>query len=119
MLVACEEVLKETGSTINDTEFNNKNKDTFDLNALLYNTEFGRQRAKLKVFKRICRFIRCIDFFLQTNLHKFVQKQIIRFEADVYKHYKYIPSDDLLTGTDVEIVLEDDRSMDDPKVLNR
>lgn len=118
-LVACEDALKETGFTINDTEFNNNNKDSYDLDVILYNMPFGRQRSKLKVCKRICRFITCIDFFLQSNLHKFVQKQIIRFEADVYKHYKYIPSDDLLTGTDVEIVLEDDRSMDDPKVSNR
>lgn len=118
MLFACEDVLKETGFTINDTEFNNNTKDSFDLDTILYNMPFGMQRLKLKVCKRICRFITCIDFFLQSNLHKFIQKQIIRFEADVYKHYKYIPSDDLLTGTDVETVLEDDRSLNDPKVLN-
>jgi len=119
MLVACEDVLKESGFTINDEEFNNNNKDIFDIDIILYNMPFGRQRFKLKVCKRICRFITCIDFFLQSNLHKFVQKQIIRFEADVYKHYKYIPSDDLLTGTDVETVLEGDRSLNDPKVSNR
>jgi len=119
MLVACENVLKESGFTINDTEFNNNNNETFDLDVILYNMPFGRQRSKLKVCKRICCFITCIDFFLQSNLHKFVQKQIIRFEADVYKHYKYIPSDDLLTGTDVETVLEGDRSSDDPKVSKR
>jgi len=119
MLFACEDVLKETGFTINDTEFNNNNEDSSDLDSILYNMPFGRQRFKLKVCKRICRFIMCIDFFIQSNLHKFIQKQIIRFEADVYSRYKYIPSDDFLTGTDVETVLEYNRSLNDPKVLNR
>jgi len=119
MLVACENVLKESGFTIDDSEYNNNHKETFDLDVILYNMPFEQKRSKLKVCKRICRFITCIDFFLQSNLHKFVQKQIIRFETDVYKHYKYIPSDDLLTGTDVETVLEGDRSLDDPKVSNR
>lgn len=119
MLVACENVLKETGFTVNDTEFKINNKETFDLDIILNKMKFEEQRSKLKVCKRICRFITCIDFFLQTNLHQFVQKQIKRFEADVYKHYKYIPSDDLLTGTDVETVLEGERSLDDPKVSNR
>lgn len=119
MLVACENVLKETGFTVNDTEFKINNKETFDLDIILHKMPLKEQRSKLKVCKRICRFITCIDFFLQTNLHQFVQRQIIRFEADVYKHYKYIPSDDLLTGTDVETVLEDGRSSDDPKVSNR
>jgi len=117
MLFACEDVLKETGFTINDTEFNNNNNDSLDMSSMLGYMLFKRQRSKLKVCKRICRFITCIDFFLQSNLHKFIQKQIIRFEADVYKHYKYIPSDDLIIGTDVETVLEDVRSLDDPKVL--
>jgi len=112
MLVTCENVLKESGFTIDDSEYKINHKETYDM-------PFGQMRSKLKVCKRICRFITCIDFFLQSNLHKFVQKQILRFDTDMYKHYKYIPSDDLLTGTDVETVLEGDRSLDDPKVPNK
>lgn len=115
MLIACKEVLKETGFTIDDTEFN-KNEEAYDLDTILYNMPFGHQRSKLKICKRICRYIMYIDFFLQSNLHKFIQKQIMLFEADIYKHYKYIPNDDLLIGTDVEMILEGSRSLDDPKV---
>lgn len=57
-----------------------------------------------------------IDFIIQSYLHKIVRIQIAQFEADVYKHFKYIPSDDLLDDTDVHTVLEGERSSDDPKV---
>lgn len=119
MLVACENVLKESGFTIDDSEYNINHKETFNLIVKLNDTPFEQKRSKLKVCKRICRFITSIDYIFQSNLHKFVQKQILRFDTDVYKHYKYIPSDDLLTGTDVETVLEGDRSLDDPKVPNK
>lgn len=57
-----------------------------------------------------------IDFFIQSHLHAIIRNQITRFECDVYKHYKYVPSDDLLNDTDVCTVLENERSSDDPKV---
>jgi len=115
MLVTCENVLKDTGLTVEDPDFNELSKKS---DITQDKTLFEQQRSKIKVCKRLCNFIMYIDFFLQSNLHKFVQKQIMRFEAEVYTHYKYIPSDDLLIGTDVEMVLEDSRSLDDPKVSN-
>lgn len=118
MLAACENVLIESGFTIDDSEYNNKHEKPKNPDTLLKTMPFEQQRTKLKVCKRICCLIKSIDFVLRTNIHEFVEKQINRFEEDVHKHYKYIPSDDLLAGTDVEIVLEGDRSSDDPKVSN-
>lgn len=59
-----------------------------------------------------------IDFFIQSHLHTIIKNQISRFEWDVYQHFKYVPSDDLLNDTDVCTVLESERSSDDPKVYH-
>jgi len=83
----------------------------------MYTMSFVEQREKLKCCRRICKFIRQIDYIVQTHLHKIVRNQIARFEADVHRHIKYIPDDDLLSGTDVKATLEGERSLDDPKVL--
>lgn len=120
VLNACSIALVDSGFTVDDSNFYitkmtedakiNRYRDT------MYRMSFVKQRAKLKCCQRICRFVMWIDFIIQSNLHYIVRNQITRFEVDVRRHYKYVPSNDLLTDTDVETVLEGERSSDDPKV---
>lgn len=46
-----------------------------------------------------------------------VRAEIARFQTDLFSHFKYIPSDDLLNDDNVKTVLESERSSEDPKVL--
>lgn len=120
VLEACLGALLDSGYTVDDSNFFitkitkeamvNRYRDT------MYTMPFLEQRAKLKCCRRICRFVMWIDLFLQSNLRNVVRNQISRFEADVRRHFQYIPNDDLLTNTDVEAVLEAERSAEDPKV---
>lgn len=120
VLNACLDALTDSGFTVDDSNFfikkitkeavANRYRDT------MYTMPFLEQRAKLKCCQRICRFVMWIDLFLQSHLLKIVRNQISRFEVDVRRHFRYIPSDDLLTDTDVEAVLETERSTEDPKV---
>lgn len=120
VLNACSIALMDSGFTVDDSNFYitkmtkyakvNQYRDT------MYTMSFVNQRAKLKCCQRICRFVMWIDLLLQSNLHQIVRNQITRFEVDVRRHYKYVPNNDLLTDSDVETVLEGERSLDDPKV---
>lgn len=116
----CVYTLMDFGFTVDDSNFFitkftedtkiNRYRDT------MYTMSFVEQREKLKCCKRICKFIKQIDYILQSHLHKIVRNQIALFEADVWKHVKYIPDDDSLAGTDLQAVLEGERTPDDPKV---
>lgn len=117
----CLNKLTDFGFTVDDSNFYitkftedtkiNRYRDT------MYTMSFVEQREKLKCCRRICKFIKQIDYILQSNVHKIIRNQITHFEADVQKHVKYIPNDDLLNGTDVKSILERERFSDDPKVL--
>jgi len=113
--------LNDSGFTVDDsnfyiTKFTEDTKIT-RYRDTMYTMSFVKQREKLKCCRKICKFIKQIDYIIQSHLHKIVRNQIIRFEADVHRHIKYIPDDDLLNGTDVKVTLESERSLDDPKVL--
>lgn len=120
---ACLEVLTISGFTVDDSNFYitkvatsayamiNRYRDT------KYKMPFVKQREKLKCCQRICRFIMLIDIILQAHLHNIVRHQIMQFEADIRRHFKYVPVDDYSSGTDMKIVqLETERSTEDPKV---
>lgn len=121
VLNACSVTLLNSGFTVDDANFFIK-KMTEDAKAhryrdTMYRMSFVQQRSKLKCCLRICRFVMWIDLILQSHLHKIVQNQIKHFEADVSRHFKYIPPNDLLDDSDVKTILEGERSPDDPKVL--
>lgn len=120
-LNACSVTMINSGFSVDDANFFIE-KMTEDAKAhryrdTMYRMSFVQQRSKLKCCLRICRFVMWIDLIFQTHLHKIVLNQIKHFETDVCKHFKYIPSDDLLDDSDVKIILESERSPDDPKVL--
>lgn len=128
VLAACSSALAECGFTVDDSEFRVKKTSRTaqprgggNSNVITsYTMSFVKQRSKLKYCQRICRFIALIDFQLQSHLHKITRNQIVQFEGDVRRHYKYVP-DELhqLNGcdnNDVDNALENDMSSDDPKV---
>lgn len=116
---ACMETLESSGFTIDDSNFYmTKDLKLFQYRNTKFSMSFVKQRAKLKCCQRICRFVIWVDFILQSHLHEIVRNQIMRFKADVHRHFQYVPSDNLLSDTtDVEAVLEGERSTDDPKVI--
>lgn len=115
------DTLTHYGFTADDLNFyvpkSVENKNITRYRDTMYTMSFVQQREKLKCCRRICKFLKQIDYIVQSHLHKIVRNQITRFEADVHRHIKYIPDDDLLNGTDVKATLESERSLDDPKVL--
>jgi len=121
VLNACSIALTNFGFTVDDNNFFIEEM-TEDAKAnrygdTMYRMSFLKQRAKAKCCLRICRFVMWIDLIIQSHLHQVVQNQITHFEADVHRHFKYIPSDDLLNDTDVTTTLEGERFLADPKVL--
>lgn len=128
VLGACSSALAECGFTTDDSEFRvtkasriakSHGADGGRSGTTGYTMPFVKQRSKLKCCQRICRFIAFVDFQLQSHLHKIARNQIVRFEADVRRHYKYIPVElRQMNGRvdDVDTMLESDRSSDDPKV---
>lgn len=119
-LKACSDALELSGFTADDENFyvpklTQRNKK--DYKDTMYSMSFVEQRAKLKCCQRICRYVMWIDLLLQAHLHKIIQNQITIFKVDVSKHFKYIPNDDLLNDTNVQTMLEGERTSEDPKVL--
>lgn len=125
---ACSSALAECGFTTDDSEFRvtkasriakSHGADGGGRGTTGYTMPFVKQRSKLKCCQRICRFIAFVDFQLQSYLHKIARNQIVRFEADVRRHYKYVPVElRQMNGhsDDVDTMLESDKSSDDPKV---
>jgi len=127
VLAACFSALTECGFTMDDSEFritkasriSKSHSGGNGIGTAEYTMPFVKQRSKLKCCQRICRFIMYVDFQLQSHLHKIARNQIVRFEADVRRHYKYVPGElHQMNGRidDVDTLLEKDRSLDDPKV---
>ncbi|XP_029341092.1 dynein heavy chain 6, axonemal-like [Acyrthosiphon pisum] len=127
VLGACSSALAECGFTTDDSEFRvtkvsriakSHGADGDSRGTTGYTMPFVKQRSKLKCCQRICRFIAFVDFQLQSHLHKIARNQIVRFEADVRRHYKYVPVElRQMNGhaDDVDTMLESDKSSDEPK----
>lgn len=120
---ACLDELTTSGFTVDDSNFY-ITKTASSAHAMInryrdtkYKMPFVKQREKLKCCQRICRFIMSIDLKLQTHLHEIVRHQIMQFEADIRRHFKYVPVDEYPSSVNTKPVhLETERSPEDPKV---